>query len=151
VALRKLHLYVTSVPSGEAPLWVREQWLGLKLPLTGRQSVGNFYVSGVQIDGGRTPLISPFCGRHYRGNFQGNCDFRIGVSSIKIGIFRANSMGSGPTTFPDSRLFIPNQPALDSQLAARVIWYPRQQTVTEPHTTCSSPKRAHEKRLEEAS
>ena len=29
-------------------------------------------------------------------------------------------MVSGPTTFPDSRIRIPNQPALDSQLAVRV-------------------------------
>jgi hypothetical protein len=29
----QLHLYVTSVPPGEAPLWVREKWVGLTLPL----------------------------------------------------------------------------------------------------------------------
>ena len=29
-------------------------------------------------------------------------------------------MVSGPTTFPESRLRIPNQPALDSQLAAKL-------------------------------
>jgi hypothetical protein len=29
----QLQLYVTSVPPGEAPLWVREKWVGLTLPL----------------------------------------------------------------------------------------------------------------------
>ena len=43
----QLYLYVTSVPLGEAPLWVREKWVGLKLPLTGRMSVGTFRVGGV--------------------------------------------------------------------------------------------------------
>lgn len=32
------HLQITSVPSGEAPLWVREQWVGLKLPLAQRKA-----------------------------------------------------------------------------------------------------------------
>jgi hypothetical protein len=36
---------------------------------------------------------------------------------IKQGNWCANSMVSGPTTFPDSRFRIPNQPALDSQVA----------------------------------
>ena len=28
------HIIITSVPSGEAPLWVREKWVGLSIPLT---------------------------------------------------------------------------------------------------------------------
>src|SRR5712672_2165345 len=40
---------------------------------------------------------------------------------MKAGIFSANSMVSGPTTFPDSRLRIPNQPVLDSQLAVACV------------------------------
>ena len=31
--MTELHLQVTSVPPGEAPLWVREKWVGLRLPL----------------------------------------------------------------------------------------------------------------------
>lgn len=53
----RLYLYVTSVPSGEAPLWVREKWVGLKLPLTGRLSVGTFRGSGV-LTGPRNPVSS---------------------------------------------------------------------------------------------
>jgi hypothetical protein len=45
--MSQLYLYVTSVPEGEAPLWVREKWVGLKLPLTGPLSVGTFRGSGV--------------------------------------------------------------------------------------------------------
>jgi hypothetical protein len=47
------------------------------------------------------------------GNFLGNCNYRIGVIPMKAGVFSVNSMVSGPTTFPDSRLRIPNQPALE--------------------------------------
>ena len=28
-----MHLRITSIPPGEAPLWVREKWVGLTLPL----------------------------------------------------------------------------------------------------------------------
>jgi len=31
-------LRIEAVPPGEAPQWVREQWVGLALPLVGRQS-----------------------------------------------------------------------------------------------------------------
>lgn len=42
------HIHITSVPSGEAPLWVREQWVGLKLPLAQRKAVPlTFLTSGV--------------------------------------------------------------------------------------------------------
>ena len=51
------------------------------------------------------------------GNFLGNCNCRIGIIPTKAGVFRANSMVSGPTTFPDSRRRIPNQPDPYSQLA----------------------------------
>jgi hypothetical protein len=53
----QLHLYVTSVPSGEAPQWVREKWVGLKLPLTGRLSAGIFRGGGV-LSGPRGPVAS---------------------------------------------------------------------------------------------
>jgi hypothetical protein len=54
---RTLYLNVISVPSGEAPLWVREKWVGLRLPLSGRLSVGTFRGSGV-LSGPRSPISS---------------------------------------------------------------------------------------------
>lgn len=43
-----LHLHITSVPAGEAPLWVREQWVGLALPLAQRRATPLvFLTSGV--------------------------------------------------------------------------------------------------------
>ena len=36
--MQKLHLYVTFIPEGEAPLWVREKWVGLSLPVTQRKA-----------------------------------------------------------------------------------------------------------------
>jgi hypothetical protein len=59
MASAKQYLYVTSVPSGEAPLWVREKWVGLKLPVTGPLSVGTFRGSGV-LTGPRGPVSSFF-------------------------------------------------------------------------------------------
>lgn len=32
------HLLITAVPLGEAPLWVRERWVGLSLPLAQRKA-----------------------------------------------------------------------------------------------------------------
>jgi hypothetical protein len=44
----QLHLYVTFVPPGEAPAWVREKWVGLKLPLRQRSSQpGRYRGAGV--------------------------------------------------------------------------------------------------------
>jgi hypothetical protein len=45
--MAQIYLYVTSVPPGEAPLWVREKWVGLKLPLAGPRSVGVFRGSSI--------------------------------------------------------------------------------------------------------
>lgn len=42
------YLLVTAVPPGEAPLWVREKWVGIELPLTQRSSSpGTFPAAGV--------------------------------------------------------------------------------------------------------
>jgi len=32
------YLHITAVPPGEAPLWVREHWVGLSLPLAQRRA-----------------------------------------------------------------------------------------------------------------
>jgi hypothetical protein len=42
------YIRIVSVPPGEAPLWVREKWVGLELPLVpGRWAPGPFRTSGV--------------------------------------------------------------------------------------------------------
>ena len=38
---------IIGVPPGEAPLWVREQWVGLELPLTRQSAPRAYYVYGV--------------------------------------------------------------------------------------------------------
>ena len=49
---------IVSVPPGEAPLWVRERWVGLKLPLAGRDpSPREVFTSGV-LSGPRNRLIA---------------------------------------------------------------------------------------------
>jgi hypothetical protein len=43
-----LYFLVTSVPPGEAPAWVREKWVGLRLPLRQQsKSPGTFPGAGV--------------------------------------------------------------------------------------------------------
>jgi len=43
-----LQLHITSVPAGEAPLWVREKWVGLTLPLLPqKEAPSRFMTSGV--------------------------------------------------------------------------------------------------------
>lgn len=49
------------------------------------------------------------------GNFLGNCDSRIGVIPIKTGVFRINSMVSGPTNHSSADVFA-CRPASDSPL-----------------------------------
>jgi len=50
------------VPAGEAPLWVREKWVGLELPLAGGdKEPRDFYTSGV-LSGPRNRLIAAWWG-----------------------------------------------------------------------------------------
>jgi hypothetical protein len=59
VKLRR-YLTITSVPDGEAPVWVRQKWVGLRLPLTTpSQSPGVFRGEGV-LTGPRTILSAIF-------------------------------------------------------------------------------------------
>jgi len=37
------HLKITTVPRGEAPLWVREKWVGVALPLAQRSAAPGAY------------------------------------------------------------------------------------------------------------
>jgi hypothetical protein len=38
---------ITSVPPGEAPLWVREKWVGLELPISGPPKSRTYRTAGV--------------------------------------------------------------------------------------------------------
>jgi hypothetical protein len=46
---------IVAIPQGEPPLWVREQWVGLELPLARGPSAASFYGFGA-ISGPRTCL-----------------------------------------------------------------------------------------------
>jgi len=46
---------------------------------------------------GQVELFDSYAGKNRRGNYRGNRNSRIGNISIKIGVFRVNSMVSGPT------------------------------------------------------
>ena len=51
------YIRIVAIPSGEAPLWVREKWLGLCLPVADDRGSRKAYVSGV-LSGPRNRFIA---------------------------------------------------------------------------------------------
>jgi hypothetical protein len=49
---------IVSVPPGEAPLWVREKWVGLELPLAYGDSGGRRAITSGVLSGPRNRLIA---------------------------------------------------------------------------------------------
>jgi hypothetical protein len=49
---------IVSVPPGEAPLWVREKWVGLELPLPYGDSGGRRAITSGVLSGPRNRLIA---------------------------------------------------------------------------------------------
>ena len=47
------HLRITAVPPGEAPLWVREKWVGLSLPIAQRQAKARSLLTSGVLSGPR--------------------------------------------------------------------------------------------------
>jgi hypothetical protein len=56
--LGRHYIHIVSIPPGEAPLWVREKWVGLALPLAGGdRGSRETFTSGV-LTGPRNRLIA---------------------------------------------------------------------------------------------
>ena len=56
--IARRYVRVVAIPPGEAPLWVREKWVGLALPLAGRDRGARVsYTSGV-LSGPRNRLLA---------------------------------------------------------------------------------------------
>ena len=53
-----LSLLITSVPPGEAPEWVRQQWVGLSLPLAQRSARPRRFLTAGVVSGPRSFLAS---------------------------------------------------------------------------------------------
>ena len=51
-------LRIVSVPAGEAPLWVREKWVGLSLPLAQRGKSARRFPTGGVLSGPKSFLAS---------------------------------------------------------------------------------------------
>ena len=52
------YIRIVTIPPGEAPLWVREKWVGLELPLAGGdRGLRQTYTSGV-LSGPRNRIIA---------------------------------------------------------------------------------------------
>lgn len=49
-------LHITAVPDGEAPLWVRECWVGLKIPLAQTTKSAQLHVSCGVLTGPKNPF-----------------------------------------------------------------------------------------------
>ena len=54
---RTQYIRIVAIPPGEAPLWVREKWVGLELPLADGGSVVQVFTSGV-LSGPRNRLLA---------------------------------------------------------------------------------------------
>ena len=50
------YLCVTTVPPGEAPLWVREKWVGLTLPLSQPSEAPTHRLTSGVLSGPRNPI-----------------------------------------------------------------------------------------------
>ena len=70
-----MQLVVTSVPAGEAPLWVREKWVGLALQVTQRKSAPHTYLTSGVLSGPKTILA--LCGALLGGKLQRRTGFRV--------------------------------------------------------------------------
>lgn len=53
-----LLLHITSTPPGEAPLWVREKWVGMSLPLAQRKAAPISVLTSGVLSGPKTFLAS---------------------------------------------------------------------------------------------
>ena len=68
---------IVGIPPGQAPLWVREKWVGLELPLAPHlQRQVNVLSSGV-LDG--SPTFLGFLGRLFRGRVSVSKGFAVEI------------------------------------------------------------------------
>jgi hypothetical protein len=54
---RTQYIRIVAIPPGEAPLWVREKWVGLELPLADGGGIVQVFTSGV-LSGPRNRLLA---------------------------------------------------------------------------------------------
>ena len=73
------HLKITSVPRGEAPLWVREKWVGLALPL-GQRSTSPGAHWGFGVLSGPRNLFSCLYAL-FRGKYEKNSGYVVQAST----------------------------------------------------------------------
>ena len=99
-ASRKIRIIAT--PAGQAPLWVREKWVGLELPLAlGAGRHGRFLSSGV-LDG--SPTLLGFLGRLFRGRVSVSKGFavEIGAAIAILGASHPDAANWWKTNTPDA-------------------------------------------------
>jgi len=85
---RPRHLQVTSIPPGEAPAWVRQEWVGLALPLAQRSATpGRFLTSGV-LTGPRS--LRAFLAALLTGGFAWQTGFAVDARAA-IAVLEARS------------------------------------------------------------
>jgi len=60
--VNRARLVITSVPPGEAPRWVREQWVGVTLPLAQKRTEAMLYLTSGVLNGPRSvfSLVTAF-------------------------------------------------------------------------------------------
>jgi hypothetical protein len=74
---------IVGVPPGEAPLWVRERWVGLELPLAGGdRGPRQAYTSGV-VSGPRNRLVALWWG--LRGRLRRQSGYAVdAIEAVRI-------------------------------------------------------------------
>jgi hypothetical protein len=73
--MKRSALQVTSVPEGEAPLWVRESWVGLALPLAQRNPAAASFVTAGVLSGPKS-FISWLCAL-VTGKFERQSGYKV--------------------------------------------------------------------------
>ena len=74
---------IVSVPPGEAPLWVRERWVGLQLPLAGRDHGPREVLTSGVLSGPRNRLIALW--RGLRGQLPRKTGYAVdAIEAVRI-------------------------------------------------------------------
>ena len=82
------YLHITTVPPGEAPLWVREKWVGLTLPLAQQSPAPTPLLTSGVLSGPRNPLTGIIA--LLTGKYQKQSGYAV-KSTVAVEILSAHS------------------------------------------------------------
>jgi len=83
-----VYLHIKSVPPGEAPLWVREEWVGLSLPLAQRKAAPLLLLTSGVLSGPKG--LFAWCASLFAGKFRRARGFLVETQTA-VAILAASS------------------------------------------------------------